>query len=74
MIKASGKTGDGKPLLILGLSRENLDRLPLDQPIAIRPEQLAELGMPEMTIVILGGETEQDIAEDISALGGVYVL
>lgn len=74
MIKASGKTGDGKPLLILGLSRENLDRLPLNQPIAIRPEQLAELGMPEMTIVILGGETEQDIAEDISALGGVYVL
>lgn len=68
MLKARGEAG-GKPLLVLGLTRENLDRLSANQPIVIIPEQMAELQLPEMTIVILGGETMQDLNEDLKALG-----
>lgn len=68
MLKARGEAG-GKPLLVLGLTRENLDRLSANQPIVIIPEQMTELQLPEMTIVILGGETMQDLNEDLKALG-----
>lgn len=62
MIKAAGQTGDGKPLVILGLSGENMTRLMAHEPIRF---DLAELGLPSTVVVIVGGRTENDIADEL---------
>lgn len=58
---------DSETVLLLGLSRENLMRLPEDQPMVV---DLAELGLElrlegkptqGSKIIILGGETEDSI-------------
>ena len=62
MIKARGETGDGKPLVLIGLSDENWRRLRtggdegLGQPIQFN---LRELGLPPMTVAIIAGKTEE---------------
>ena len=66
MIKATGRTGDGKPLLVLGLSGENATRLMADEPIRLN---LADLGLPPLEVVIVGGRTEADIERDMQAAG-----
>lgn len=58
MIKASGRTGDGTPLLIVGLSGENMTRLMAGEPIAFHA---GEMGLPGMQVVLIGGRTETDI-------------
>jgi hypothetical protein len=60
VIKAVGRTGTGLPLLILGLSGENVARLMADEPISF---DLAELGLPPTRVVIVGGRTEDAITE-----------
>ena len=66
MIKATGKTGDGRPLVLLGLSGENITRLMADEPIRF---DLAELGLPPMVVVIVGGRTEDAITEKLTEIG-----
>jgi len=64
MIKARGKTQDGRDIIILGLSRENVNKLLEDQPIWVDTEAM---GIPGgMHIAILGGETEEAIHADLS--------
>jgi hypothetical protein len=58
MLKATGRTGDGTPLLILGLSGENVTRLVAGEPIRFN---LSEVGMPPAEVVIHYGRTEADI-------------
>lgn len=43
MLKARGQTGDGTPLVVIGLSGENMTRLMAKEPIQF---DLAELGLP----------------------------
>lgn len=66
MIKAVGRSGDGTPLLILGLSGENMARLMAGEPIRI---DTAAMGLPKMNVVIVGGRTEESITEDLRAHG-----
>lgn len=66
MIKASGRTGDGRPLVILGLSGESMTRLMADEPIVL---DLAELGLPPTVITIVGGRTEDAITDRLRATG-----
>ncbi len=66
MIKATGRTGDGKPLVVLGLSGENMTRLMADEPI---PVDLGELGLPPMQVLLVGGRTEQAIVEQLKSVG-----
>lgn len=61
MIKA--KIGDDS--ILLGLSRENMKRLTMDQPIKV---ELSELGM-KGRIFIVWGETEQDIIKQLKEAG-----
>jgi hypothetical protein len=67
VIKAVG-TGRGGPVVFLGLSRENTRRLLANQPIRVRSREL-HADLPDLTVVLLGGETEDDIAEDLRVLG-----
>lgn len=68
MIKAAGQTGDGRPLVILGFSQENQERLLGNQPIVVKLADL-DARLPDMDIIILGGETEASIFEDLRAIG-----
>jgi hypothetical protein len=69
VIKFAAKTGDGKPLLFLGISGENVTRLAAGEPIVIAAGALAGLGLPEMAVVIHYGKTEQDILDEIRGHG-----
>jgi hypothetical protein len=65
VIKATGRM-DGKPLVLIGLSGENMARLMADEPIRFN---LADLGMPPTVVLIVGGRTEDDIANRLRAAG-----
>lgn len=54
--------GPDKPLLVLGLSGENMTRLMANEPVLL---DTAALGLPPMKIVIVGGRTEDSILADL---------
>jgi hypothetical protein len=65
VIKATAYDGrTPEPIVILGLSGENMTRLMADEPILI---DLADLGLPAQRVVLVGGRTEADIAEKLKA-------
>ncbi len=65
MLKMAGRGPDG-PVFFLGLSRGNIDRLTHDQPIQVN---LADMGGPDIKIVIVFEETEQILFDKIKAAG-----
>jgi hypothetical protein len=69
VIKAVAGTPEA-PVVFLGLSRANTDRLHANQPIAVSLRALHP-DLPDVTVVLLAGETEGAIAEDLRALGPV---
>lgn len=66
MIKASGRDALGRPLLVLGLSGENMTRLMADEPIRL---DTGALGLPPMTVLIVGGRTEDAITAKLRQHG-----
>lgn len=67
MLKIVTSDSGGGQTLWIGLDRDNLDRLPANEPIGI---DLAEVGNPNLTrIFILGGETIDSILDDLRAIG-----
>jgi len=68
MLKLVTHDISGDQTLWIGLTRENLDRLPQDMPIAFGWN---EIGSPERVtkVVVLGGETMADILDDLRAVG-----
>lgn len=58
-----GRTKDGKPILIVGLTRENLDALPQDYPIFF---DAGEVGLQNLMVMIVGGENDIDITKRLS--------
>ena len=63
MIKAVLRESTGVPVAVLGLSGENMTRLMAGEPIVV---QLAELGLPPMKILLMGGRTEETIAAELT--------
>lgn len=61
MIKARG---DG--IVLLGLSRMNVERLLADMPIHFDG---SEVGLPGIRFIICGGETEQSIEQQLRESG-----
>jgi hypothetical protein len=66
MIKATGRSKDGTPLLILGLSAENTKRLHANQPIMVRADHV-DPRLPVLTVVLVAGDTEQVIADALES-------
>lgn len=66
MLTVLGKTDDG-PLLILGLSHENLRRLKEGQPISIMNLKKQQLHGANQ-ILIFSGESEEAMMEEIMDL------
>jgi hypothetical protein len=69
MIKAAGRTGDGRPLLILGLTEENVTRLTGGEPVRVPAAHLRALGLPPVEIAITYGPDEESIAAEIRVAG-----
>lgn len=68
MIRAQAETKDGRRLVILGLSGENITRLMAKEPIVV---DLAELGVPGGAVVsIIAARTEADILKDLAPFIG----
>lgn len=65
MIRAKMADKQGRPILMFGLSHENLRRMKdLGQPIRF---DLAELGIqPSVSVVIFVGETEESMREELA--------
>jgi hypothetical protein len=72
MIRGSGVGKDGKPYALLGLTDENWRRLRtggdegLGQPIKV---ELADLGLPPMTVIIIAGPDEPHMAATLAMFG-----
>lgn len=70
MLKAIGQTEDGRYLIILGLSAENMARM-RQEPIFFDP---AELNLPHGAeiagISLFAGETEATMAQTLKAILG----
>lgn len=69
MIKAAGRTGLGLPLLLLGLSGENVTRLAAGEPIRVTAGDMQALGFPQMEVVIHYGRTEENIVAELESHG-----
>lgn len=65
MIKAKAKFGHLN-VAILGLTRDNWERLTANEPIMF---QGADMGLNVDRVLILGGESVDDIKKDLRALG-----
>lgn len=59
-------TGPNGPLVILGLSEENLKRLREDKPIHF---QLAELGLGDGEFLLFAGKTEAAMIDQLAKAG-----
>jgi hypothetical protein len=66
VIKALATTGDGTKLIVLGLSRENTEKLLTDKPILV---SLDQFGVPGVKVVLIGGETEYAMVDAFMDMG-----
>ena len=64
MFKARGQTNDGRPVIVIGLSYGNLDRLRGGEPIEFN---LSEIGLTGGCI-ILAGKTEDAILKELTGV------
>lgn len=70
MIKALGKNGDGRALVMLGLSGENMTRLMAGEPIAIDMQaEFTGTEVPALHIVLVGGRDENTILTNLREQG-----
>lgn len=72
MIKARGTASDGRPMVLLGLTHENVARLFANEPIVVRtadpaPAGVALEGGPD--VVLIAGADEDTIVESMRAAG-----
>jgi len=65
----AGKRPGGQTIkvVVLGLSRVNVERLQAGQPIIVRGD---EIGLDEADIVLFAGETEASMAREMEELVG----
>lgn len=62
----AGRTGDGRPLIVLGLTQDNVDRLLAGKPIAVDAEKL---GLPPMAIVLTAAADNQALVDMLCEAG-----
>jgi len=66
MIKATMQTSEGKNILLLGLSKENVNKLKLGKPIHVTG---SEVGL-ENDVLLVYGDTEAEIYKELQPLIG----
>jgi hypothetical protein len=66
MVKLTGVSKNGKLAVVLGLSKLNCDKLLEGKPIFFLGD---EIGIPGISVTIVGGEDEQKIVESLKKSG-----
>jgi len=66
MIKATMQTNEGKNIVLLGLSEENVKRLKENKPIHVNGN---ELGL-DHDVIIMYGQTEQHLYDELKPMIG----
>ena len=70
MVKFSGtNSGSGGPVLGIGLSRENCERMLEGNPITFTTDSMA--GLPALELLLFAGETDDEIAATMMGTGAV---
>ena len=69
MITARATGADGKEIIVLGVTRENLQRLEQGHPIKVSAEKHAGFP-PNLVVVIFYGDTERAIVEQLKPMIG----
>ena len=70
MIKFAGTDiATGQPVLGIGLSRDNCDKLLAGQPRLFSTVGLGDV--PPITVFVMGGDTEEDMAATMITAGAV---
>lgn len=65
MMVASGVNADGKPRLVLGITRENVERLQAGQPIRVPRQALDKCGFEELEVFVLYGDELADLEAQV---------
>ena len=65
MIRLTGKTAQGRDFILLGLDRENINRLTSGKPIVCRKETVNI----ERDVMIVFGETLGDVVKELEQNG-----
>ncbi len=71
MLTARGTGPDGNQVIILGLSRANIEKLTAGKPIRVCRKTHGEAIPAGWEIVILFGETEQALFDDLKDIGAL---
>ncbi len=71
MLTGRGTGPDGNQVVILGLSRANVEKLTAGQPIRVCRQTHGEAIPAGWEIVILFGETEQSLFDDLKDIGAL---
>jgi hypothetical protein len=69
MIKAATQTHTGTPVLLLGLTAENLARLGAGWPVRVSVDDIRALNLPELEIFLHYGHTEAAILAELAGYG-----
>lgn len=65
MIRMTGKNAEGREFVLLGVDRENINRLTSGKPIICRAESVGI----ERDVMVVFGETLQDVADELAKAG-----
>jgi hypothetical protein len=65
MIRATGRMKDGRLFLLLGVDRENINRLTSGKPIVCKGESVGI----ERDVIIVFGETLKDVETELTSIG-----
>jgi len=65
MIRATGRMKDGRLFLLLGVDRENINRLTSGKPIVCKGESVGI----DRDVIIVFGETLKDVETELTSIG-----
>lgn len=66
MVKMTATTGDGRTIVIVGMSQANVDRIKAGEPLVW---ELKDVGIPSVIVTVMFVETEDAIAEEMRGTG-----
>lgn len=69
MVIGGAESSGGRPIILLGLSRRNIEQLMAGYPVRVTPETHRNAPIPDVEILILFGETEDSIRQDMADAG-----
>jgi len=69
VITAGGRDQDGRPIVVLYLSEENVRRMRDGQALHVPRERMKALGLPDVAIhATIAGETQEDLERALEEL------